>query len=1102
MSQTVQQLFFRQAAWTARRDRAFLILAAAILLGAASCAPATQSEAAPADHGPGSGLPLDLSRLDWTAARGYAADPGLCPLLPEDAVELSFDDRLWRRIKRPPFSLPAEFATPPGDDALGFTACTRFTLNAQEIESIHPALFLVGVGAGWKLFVNGRLVRDELYLTPDGQRLAVTRTLMGVHVPLDRSDLRTGENTVLFYLAGYPPLYKGHKPATPGLFFSNGYILADEADVRELRREEIWLSNLFIYLFFALYHVVLFLGRRRERYLLTFALSCVAIFVYFFSRSFYAYEHILETSFLTRIENSAMCLVGPLLMAFLKDYFYTNSRSPWILRGYYWVFGVAAALFLAIPFRWVDAVSSWLLFAQAPMVLGYAPYFIFRIAQSRLRDARAVATAMVIFLITAAWDLVNTIFALVSMSPLFQYGFFALILFLVALQALRYNRLHRETDRLNQELDRKNTALLALDRLKDEFLANTSHELKTPLHGIIGIAESMMRGAAGPVSPAASENLSLIATSGRRLATLINDIMDMSRLKQGELPLEIKPADLRSACSIAISILQPLTEGKSLVMENRIPANAPLVLADENRLLQIFQNLLANAIKFTDSGVIRVRAERRGNFEEIMVEDTGPGIPADRLADIFQPFTQADASESRPFGGVGLGLSITRKLVELQGGSIRAESQQGVGSRFIFALPIARNVAAADREPLLANVAAPTPPLLEAARAAAEAAGVQSAGPVILVADDEAVNLKILSNILINAGYSVKTALSGQEALDIALGPEPPDAAILDVMMPGVTGYEALRRIREKHSLVELPVLIVTARGRESDISMAFDEQANDYLTKPFHSEELLARLNQCLQLKKAAEERSQLRALQQDLRIAQKIQESILPSTTPNIRGLKISALHRQMSHVGGDFYDFHVLDEARLGILSADISGHGASAAIIGAMLKISFSIEEAYANEPDRLMARLNRSMYGRCENHFITGAYAYFDLYTRRMIYANAGHTPLLVWRERLQRVDSIEARGLPLGVSPRIECEIRESALEPGDRFLFFTDGITEARNNAGVFFGEEGLAQLLATRRQAPLDQFVHEVEAELVQWIRPRTQLEDDISLIAIDVL
>ncbi len=406
-----------------------------------------------------------------------------------------------------------------------------------------------------------------------------------------------------------------------------------------------------------------------------------------------------------------------------------------------------------------------------------------------------------------------------------------------------------ERIRFTQELELKNAALQRLDQLKDEFLANTSHELRTPLNGIIGIAESLIDGAAGPLSERQIANLSMVVSSGKRLASRVNDILDFSKLKNRDIELQRKPVDFRQITEVVLTLSQPLLAGKPLELKNEISKELPAVEGDENRLQQIMYNLVGNAIKFTASGSVTISAGLVDNWVEVTVADTGIGIPPDKFDDIFKSFEQVDASISREYGGTGLGLSITKQLVELHGGTIRVESELGKGSRFIFTLPISKQTpeptsdssqeVARVREDVVSPLVVPSPT-------------VPSKGEfTILAVDDEPINLQVVTNHLSLQHYAIIQASNGMEALEKIQQGCKPDLIILDVMMPKMSGYEVCKIIREQFPANEMPILMLTAKNQVSDLVEGLSAGANDYLTKPVSKNELLARIKTQIELSK-----------------------------------------------------------------------------------------------------------------------------------------------------------------------------------------------------------------------------------------------------------
>ncbi|MDM8545635.1 response regulator [Candidatus Venteria ishoeyi] len=451
-----------------------------------------------------------------------------------------------------------------------------------------------------------------------------------------------------------------------------------------------------------------------------------------------------------------------------------------------------------------------------------------------------------------------------------------------ALQHYQYQRNKRV-----QELKLKH-----LDRLKDEFLANVSHELLTPLNGIISLSRYLLNDRHNNLLAAQLEMLEIMSSSSQRLQTLVKDLLDFSRLKRGNIELNRQGLSLYDYVEVTLSQLKPLLRDKDIRLDNQVPENLPQLYADSNRLQQILHYLLNNAIKFTHAGHVQVSARlvryvmdfeninvfdpsalQDLNFEQqdlepllqdptqksqifiaVTVSDTGIGIPKEKISGIFNDFEQIDGSRTRMYEGSGLGLSLTLKLLELQGGEIFVASELGKGSQFSFILPLAgtqsQNITPkpSQSQPpstfaLSNRVSTPTSEL---------AAKIQNNRNIqILLIDDEPVSLALLSNYLESEAYQVSTASSGMEALHyLAMSETLPDMVLLDIMMPQMNGYDVCLKIRESWSLQELPVLFLTAKASADDLVTGLKIGANDYLIKPIQPAALLACIQTHLQLK------------------------------------------------------------------------------------------------------------------------------------------------------------------------------------------------------------------------------------------------------------
>jgi signal transduction histidine kinase/DNA-binding response OmpR family regulator len=544
-----------------------------------------------------------------------------------------------------------------------------------------------------------------------------------------------------------------------------------------------------------------------------------------------------------------MLMSGIVLFAYFVAVFVdVKKRLPLQIFVAFFIALNALPVFVSSTWPFVVVVGRpFLLIGVVVLVLVVRAVFM------RVPDARPMLAAVAFACSAATMIFVDGV-GLVSLPfKVHDFGAATLLvtsLSMAAVMMIRFGRVYRE-------LDDKNVELLRLDQLKDEFMANTSHELRTPLNGIIGLADSLKDGATGPLPEATKHNLELIALSGRRLATLVNDILDFAKLKHSGIALRSKPVDLHSVVDVVLTLSTPLARDKGLALVNAVPAELAAVEADEDRLQQIMHNLVGNAIKFTPKGSVEVTARVDGARVVVDVIDSGIGIPADKIARIFESFEQGDGSTERTYGGTGLGLAVTKKLVELHGGSIAVDSTPGKGSRFSFTLATAQAPAIASTAPTASVALAahavvehtPTGPrsrTQEIQAVSTPVAGRHS----ILVVDDEPVNLQVLENQLHIEGFTVVKASNGEEALFLLEKGLQADAVVLDVMMPKLSGYEVTRRIRAMKS-ARVPIVLLTAKGREEDVVEGLATGANDYLVKPFNKGELVARLRTHLTLAK-----------------------------------------------------------------------------------------------------------------------------------------------------------------------------------------------------------------------------------------------------------
>ncbi|RJG48474.1 response regulator [Motilimonas pumila] len=419
-------------------------------------------------------------------------------------------------------------------------------------------------------------------------------------------------------------------------------------------------------------------------------------------------------------------------------------------------------------------------------------------------------------------------------------------------------------------IQQQNQELQQADKLKDEFLANTSHELRTPIHGIVGMAESMIAGSAGELSDAQRQQLSLIIKSSEGLARLVNDLLDYHKMRYGQLPIKPQALDLKSVINLVFDLCKHLTGNKPVRLINQCPDNLPVVFADELRLEQVLYNLIGNAIKYTPEGKVVLTVEQQDEQLKIIIADTGIGMTQEQISHIFEPLMQVRENRNHAKSGYGLGLSVTRQLVQLMNGELGVSSKPEIGSEFVVSLPIHQDQSI---EPTVVQPSSRALMLMDEADNEPEQRNnwqsvefdISEDAYKILVVDDETINLQILQNLLGLQGYQVYCCQDGHEALAV-LEVEQPDLMLVDVMMPTMTGFELCQKVRTQFDRLTLPVVFLTALNQPKDLLEGFEAGANDYLVKPFGKDELYARINAHIQAKIANQQKVENTLLKQEI--------------------------------------------------------------------------------------------------------------------------------------------------------------------------------------------------------------------------------------------
>lgn len=622
-------------------------------------------------------------------------------------------------------------------------------------------------------------------------------------------------------------------------FSASDIHIGEKSDILYMQFLE-YLINLpivFIVFFMGCYHFMLFILRRKEKAFLYTGIFCFAAALYIATlRPDPVIYHIFPM-----LEYNQYYLYH-MLSIFIEDLFFIiflNAMFPMEIKKPFVIISLGAFSVLTLPLLFIYFLNAWSQIqwvnnAHNLILYVFSAYIIYKLIRLRQKnkDSLIILTPFILLSISNLF--------ISSYSYLMKFGWLAFILFLTFSLTLTFTRSFHRVEQLSERL-------LNLDSLKDDFLVNTAHELKTPLHGVIGLAESMLDCIN---DRKILDCISLIITSARRLTGLVDNILTFSKMKNKDISLNYKSINMWQIVNIVFAVLKPLANEKNILMKNNISEQLPNVYADENILFQIIYNIAGNSVKFTESGEVKATAEVKGDKLETVISDTGIGIQSDRLETIFMPFEQIGAYENDSDSGTGLGLGITRKLVEMHGGSIYAESELLKGSKFAFTLPLSGN----SPQNVKSNALSVLDSMDESAAVVEPNEDYEDFrhNPVIFIADDDPINLKLLSNMLAKEKYNIVKFRNGFELIEFILENKKPDLVILDVMMPRMSGYDVCCKLRELYALHDLPILLLTIKNQPADIAAGFEAGANDYLSKPLQEKELNARVKNLLDLKNA----------------------------------------------------------------------------------------------------------------------------------------------------------------------------------------------------------------------------------------------------------
>ncbi|WP_445646467.1 hybrid sensor histidine kinase/response regulator [Paenibacillus sp. TSA_86.1] len=702
--------------------------------------------------------------------------------------------------------------------------------------------------------INGTVVAKFGQPANDAENYQPERTaFVTTYAPSESSEL-----TLLVQAANFDDPFSGG--ITRSLYLGSPAAIGSERGL-SIDLQKITFAILLLH---SLYAFVMFLFIRKQRALLTFSLLILATALTVVSDHDGLLLNWLPLNFTWMVKAKAISYASfALLLLMLARSFANPIHGRKLFLAYASVVGGYLLFLLIAPVTLVYQA----LHTQIPdflylFAIGWSVLLFFKMAATKQSDASFLLFAAMSSLSSVLWGIVNSHNEITNVY--YPIDVIAAIFGFAAYWFRKYFRNSTEIEQLYEQLKEE-------DRQKDQFLVNTAHELRTPLHGIINIAESIaVREQREQRQPGGqhTEDMKLLVNIGRQMSQLIDDLLDVIRLREKRILLQKKPLSLASVISGVIGMFRFMAEGKRVQIIVDTPEGLPLIQADERRLVQILYNLLHNALKFTDEGTITVSVRADEHSVVMQVSDTGTGISEELQARIFDAYEQGTA-QARLSGGIGLGLSISKQLTELHGGELTVKSVVGQGSIFQVLLPRGDTAALTDHADLTDQTEQSRwgAPYDEetAVSASEEQFPVHPVMPGkttarILAVDDDPVNLRVLISMLSNEPYDIQPATSALEALEL-LNTQSWDLLIADVMMPHMSGYELTENVRKRYSVSELPILLLTARNEPADVYAGFMAGATDYVTKPVDAVELRHRIGSLIVLKQSIDERLRMEA-------------------------------------------------------------------------------------------------------------------------------------------------------------------------------------------------------------------------------------------------
>lgn len=720
-------------------------------------------------------------------------------------------------------------------------------LLAEDEEAV--SMRMTDIRNAYAVYVNGELIKQVGKPTLDSATYLAKRMPATVELPTDK-----GEIDLLIHVADHESM--------GGIIKTIRFGKVDAIQTRVSLSIGLQLLLVAVFLIHFIYSLILYVMSKKMKPLLYYGLINLFAILTVITVDDRLLFMLLQVDFFWEKKIILLSYGLAVSLTFLLNYTLFPKYLPAKMIKFFYGFILLFVVFVLVsPTTWMTMTMVLLpIMMILPCIMSL--YILVKIIQER-EDVTYLLLGVAILFVNVIWSIIIQEF-----STEYMHYPFDLIFSLIAFSAFWFEKFFKRTEQAEDLADK----LQEEHKKKDEFLLNTSHELRNPLHGMMNLTQVILDDKEHPIDAVQVKRVSTLSQLNRYLSQLVEDLLDVTRLKEQTVHLQAKAFSLVAVAEGIREMMLFYIEDKPLKLVIDLPKDFPLLWGDDRRFFQILFNLLHNAVKFTNEGTITIRGRVDGLYATIEVEDTGIGIPPDAMGLIFEAYEQGSHDERILNNGIGIGLYICKYLVRLHDGKMDVHSEQNVGTTFSFTFPIVNEENLSDSIPIYPDeiseesqkdldafneVAATSNSLIsykQSAENLIDLQDIKGEQASILIVDDEPINSTIIKQLLETNGFQTTVAYDAIDALSI-LATNSFDIVITDVMMPRLSGFELTRKIRERYSQVELPILLLTARTRLDDIALGFQVGANDYITKPVDAIELLARIKSLIRLKLAHDE-------------------------------------------------------------------------------------------------------------------------------------------------------------------------------------------------------------------------------------------------------